>query len=92
MLHETVIALPRKDQVVEKGDPEDLPRLLEPAGDFHVLRRGLEAARGVVVADDDGAGAVDDGIGEDFPGVDDRRPYLISTLFLSQCHAPFGME
>lgn len=53
MLHEAVEALARKDDVVEEGDAEGVGGFLEPAGYLAILRARIQAARGMVVGDDD---------------------------------------
>lgn len=72
MLYEAVEALGREDEVVEEGYAEGVGRRLEPGGDISVLGARDEAARGVVVRDDDRAGPVGDRVGVDLARVDDR--------------------
>ena len=56
--------------MIQKPYAEDLAGGLEPGGDVDIFLAGFQAAGGVVVGDDDGRGAVGNGVGEDFTWVD----------------------
>jgi hypothetical protein len=73
MFDKAVIALARKDEVIEKGDAEGIGRALEPGGYLAILRAGFQAPRGVIVRHYDCAGSVDYRVGVHFPGMHDRR-------------------
>ena len=60
------------DDVVADGDAADVASLDEFAGDLFVGVAGLADAGGVVVDEDDGGGAGEDGAFENFTGGDDE--------------------
>lgn len=80
VLDKAIETLGRKNEMVEEADAEELARFLEPLRDIHVLGRGFETAGGVVVSDDHRAGPVHEGVGKDFPRVDDRLIPLVVDL------------
>jgi len=80
MLHEAEVALAREYEVVEEGYAEELACFGEAFRDVDVLGRGFEPARGMVMADDDRAGPVLEGIGVDLAGMDDRRNKLVVLI------------
>ncbi len=57
--------------MVGEGDADGEGGFAEALGGFFVGLAGSGVARGVVVSEDDGGGAVGDGGGEDFSGVDE---------------------
>jgi hypothetical protein len=55
--------------VVEESDAEEVGAVLEALGYFDVVGADFEVSAGVIVGDDDRGGAVGDGVGKDFAGV-----------------------
>jgi hypothetical protein len=57
------------DDVVEESDAEQVGAGLEAVGYFDVVGADFEVSAGVIVGYDDRGGAVGDGVGKDFAGV-----------------------
>jgi len=70
LLEEAEIAGGVENDVVEEGNAEDFAGLLDLAGDINIRGRGVEAALGVVVGQDEAGGAVGQDFGKNFARVD----------------------
>ena len=70
LLEEAEIAGGVENDVVEEGNAEDFAGLLDLASDINIRGRGVEAALGVVVGQDEAGGAVGQDFGKHFARVD----------------------
>ena len=68
MADAAVVAI-AENEVIEERDAEKASSLEELAGEVEIFGTGVEAARGVVMGDDEAGRIVADGFAEDFARV-----------------------
>ena len=81
------------DNMLDKGDTEELAGVFEASRHLAILQRGSGRAGGVVVGDDDGRGVVFECLGKDVTWMDDARIHrtdrnilAMDELVLPKCH------